>query len=133
FGIPMGLHTTTVSTRNPASGKAAQAKAATAGLGGKGAAGAASPGDLRGVRNVPSDLQDLRTLTGIRDVRPLGEFEEWFEALVRRSKQAHGLAFWHRYVDDKDKVRETRTDHNFAFKQKLEKLARGVRKGFTLE
>ena len=104
-----------------------------AGLGGKAAAGGAAYGDLRGVRNVPSDLQDLRTLTGIRDVRALGEFDEWFEALVRRRKQAHGLAFWHRYVDDKGKVRETRTDHNFAFKQKLEKLARGVRKGFTLE
>lgn len=87
-----------------------------------------SSDNLRGSR----DLRDIRLLTGIEDVRPLYAFEEWFEALVRRTKKRHGYAFWHRYVDDKGKVRETRDDHNFAFKARLEKLARGVRKGFEL-
>jgi|GEM_PF-217809 len=102
---------------------------------GKSAVNNGKPGvnaNLRAVAGSP-DLEDIRTLTGIRDVRPLGEFEEWFEALVRKVKPARGQTFWHRYVDDKGKVQETRTDHNFAFKQKLEKLARGVRRDFTLE
>lgn len=93
----------------------------------------AAHGDLRAVKDVSPDVRDLRALTGIRDVRPLGEFEEWFEALVRKTKAREGLAFWHRYVDDKGTVRETRTDHNFAFKQKVEKIARNARKDFTLE
>jgi Xaa-Pro aminopeptidase len=90
-------------------------------------------GDLRALKTVSADLQDIRTLTGIADVRALGEFEDWFEALVRKWKQPRGQVFWHRYADDKNKVLETRTDHNFAFKQRLEKLARGVRAGFKIE
>jgi Xaa-Pro aminopeptidase len=78
------------------------------------------------------DLRDIRALTGVQDVRPLSEFDEWFEALVRRSKKSHGYAFWHRYSDDKGKVRETRDDHNFAFKARLEKHARAARKSFEV-
>ncbi len=83
-------------------------------------------------RRASGDLRDIRALTGIEDVRPLSDFDEWFEALVRRSKKRHGHAFWHRYTDGKGKVRETRDDHNFAFKARLEKLARGVRRDFEL-
>lgn len=121
FGIPTGL------------GAQPAAKGKKRGTGGQAAAGGAVHGDLRGVGDDSPDLNDLRLLTGIRDVRPLGEFEEWLEALVRRTRRAHGLAFWHRYVDDAGKVRETRTDHNFTFKARVEKLARGVRKDFRLE
>lgn len=79
------------------------------------------------------DVEDIRALTGIDDVRPLDEFEEWFETLVRRWKKKHGHAFWHRYEDvSTGKALETKTDHNFAFKTRLEKLARGVRKDFAL-
>ncbi len=77
---------------------------------------------------VGTDLEDIRILTGVKDVRPLGEFEAWFETLVRRWKKTRGYAFWHRYLDEQGKVRETRTDHNFEFKQRIEKLGRGVRR-----
>jgi Xaa-Pro aminopeptidase len=83
------------------------------------------------------DLRDIRALTGIADVRPLGEFEEWFEALVRKavkSKRAHGYAFYHHYEDKsvKGRARVTRTDHNYAFKLRLDRLAHGVKKNFGI-
>ena len=98
--------------------------------GAKKAKGGSSAGD-----RASGDLRDIRTLTGIQDVRPLSEFDAWFAALVRRSKKRFGYAFWHRYIDDKNKIRETRDDHNFAFKLRLEKLAMmegKARKGFEL-
>lgn len=126
FGIPMGLRANALPAHPPGTLR-------KKGKGGKAAAGGARYGDLREIGDESPDLKDLRVLTGIRDVRALGEFDEWFEALVRLVKRPRGHAFWHRYVDDKGKVRETRTDHNFAFKQRVEKLARGVRKDFALE
>jgi len=67
-------------------------------------------------------------------VRPLGEFDAWFRALVKRSKPSFGYAFYHHYLDpDKHgKFRTTRTDHNFVFKQGLERLARGVKPRFEI-
>jgi Xaa-Pro aminopeptidase len=123
FGIP--------STRQTKSGAKTGKTGEVWGAGS--AAGGVKGGDLRALKTVSSDLQDIRTLTGIHDVRALGEFEEWFEALVKKWKQPRGQVFWHRYVDDKGKVQETRTDHNFAFKQRLEKLAKTARTGFKLE
>jgi Xaa-Pro aminopeptidase len=85
------------------------------------------------VGNSP-DVRDIRALTGISDVRPLGEFEEWFETLVRRTKKGHGYAFYHHYEDKsvKGRVRVTRTDHNYAFKVRLDREARAVRKNFEI-
>ncbi len=85
------------------------------------------------------DLEELRTLTGIRDIRPLEEFDVYFQDLVRESPEPYGYALYHRYdphpSDEKrrGKVLETRTDHNWAFKERLEKLARkSGRNGFAM-
>jgi Xaa-Pro aminopeptidase len=80
------------------------------------------------------DVEDVRALTGIQDVRPLGEFEAWFADLVKasvRSQKPYGYAFYHQY-DDQGKLRVTKTDHNYAFKQTLEREARAVLKGFEI-
>ena len=113
FGIPSGTDTTANTKKGGASG--------------------GKFGDLRAVKDVSPDLADIRLLTGIRDVRALGQFDDWLAALVAKWKKSRGLAFWHRYVDDKGKVRETRTDHNFAFKARVEKLARSKLKSFLIE
>jgi len=92
----------------------------------------------KGVNSVKAensrDLSEIRELTGIQDVRPQGEFDAWFRALVKRSKQPFGYAFYHHYADPdkRGKFRTTRTDHNFAFKQGLEKIARKVKPGFEI-
>lgn len=95
--------------------------------------GAQSGQKGRATKTASTDLDDIRALTGIDDIRPLDAFEEWLEGLVKRWKTRRGQVFWHRYVDDKGKVLETRTDHNYAFRQKVEKIARGVRRDFALE
>jgi Xaa-Pro aminopeptidase len=84
------------------------------------------------------DVEDVRALTGIADIRPLGEFEAWFESLVKaavRDGKTHGYAFYHQY-DDQGKVRVTKTDHNYAFRQTLEhaakSAARALKKGFEI-
>jgi Xaa-Pro aminopeptidase len=80
------------------------------------------------------DLEDIRRLTGIEDIRPLGEFEAWLQALLRRWKQPFGYAFFHEYRDPgrRGALRVLRSDHNFAFKRELQRLARGHRKGFAI-
>jgi Xaa-Pro aminopeptidase/phosphohistidine swiveling domain-containing protein len=84
------------------------------------------------------DVRDIRTLTGIEDVRPLGEFEAWFETLVRLWKKPFGYAFYHHYEDKsvKGRARVTKTDHNYAFKLRLDRDARtatrAVKKGFEI-
>ncbi len=80
------------------------------------------------------DLQDLRRLTGIEDVRPLGEFGPWFRDLVKRSKQSFGYAFFHQYSDPNKggRLKTTRGDHNFIFKQGLERMARSVKADFEI-
>jgi Xaa-Pro aminopeptidase len=77
------------------------------------------------------DVEDIRALTGIEDIRPLGAFEAWFDSLVKASSKPYGYAFYHQY-DDQGKVRVTKTDHNYAFKQTLEKDARATKKGFEI-
>ncbi len=80
------------------------------------------------------DLEEVRRLTGIEDVRPLGDFDAWFRGLIKHSKKTYGYSFYHHYADpDKaGKFRSTRTDHNFAFKQTLERQARAVKPGFEI-
>ncbi len=80
------------------------------------------------------DLLDVRRLTGIQDVRSLKDFAPWFRDLVKRNKQGFGYAFYHQYVDPEKpgKLRVTRTDHNFVFKQGLERMARGVKSDFQI-
>jgi Xaa-Pro aminopeptidase len=80
------------------------------------------------------DLRDIRALTGILDVRPLGEFEAWFETLVRRWRKPFGYAFYHHYEDKtvKGRARVTKTDHNHAFKTRMDRESRAVRKGFEI-
>jgi Xaa-Pro aminopeptidase len=77
------------------------------------------------------DVEDIRALTGIDDVRPLAEFDDWFAELIAASRQPFGYAFYHQYDDD-GKIRLTRTDHNYAFKQSLEREARRLVKGFEI-
>ena len=86
-----------------------------------------------GAAKKSADFDDIRRLTGINDVRPIEEFESWFKALIRGCKSSFGYAFFHQYRDEalgREKI--TRTDHNFAFKQRLEGLARKTRKGFDI-
>jgi Xaa-Pro aminopeptidase len=85
------------------------------------------------------DLGELRALTGIHDVRPIDAFDDWFLSLVKDCPKAHGYTLYHSYKpapgDEKrqGKVLETRTDHNWAFKERLEKLVRkSGRSGFEI-
>lgn len=76
------------------------------------------------------DLAELRALTGIEDIRPYDAFDAWYLEAVRKSPQDFGYTLFHSYRpapgDEKraGKILETRTDHNWAFKERLEKLAR---------
>ncbi len=81
-----------------------------------------------------SDLADVRALTGIEDIRPVDAFEPWFQARIRKIKSGYCHAFYHDYVDPKpgEKNRVTTTDHNYAFKVRLEQLALAVAKRFEL-
>jgi Xaa-Pro aminopeptidase len=102
---------------------------------GRGTLGIPSTGGTPGKPSADSpDLRDIRTLTGIHDVRPLGDFEEWFETLVRRWKKSFGYAFYHHYEDTsiKGRARVTRTDHNYAFKLRLDRESRAVKKDFEI-
>jgi Xaa-Pro aminopeptidase len=84
-------------------------------------------------------LEELRTLTGIRDIRPIDAFDDYFARLVEGSPKPYGYTLYHSYRPDpkdekrKGKILETRTDHNWAFKERLEKLVRkSGRKGFDV-
>lgn len=83
------------------------------------------------------DLEELRALTGIQDIRPIDGFDDFFVDLVKRSPKPYGYTLFHSYrpapgdEKRKGKILETRTDHNWSFKERLEKLARkSGRKGF---
>ncbi len=79
------------------------------------------------------ELDDVRRLTGIEEILPHAEFGAWFQALVRGWKQPFGYAFFHQYRDpDHNRTRRTRTDHNYACKQSLERWAGRVRGGFEI-
>ncbi|HAO99889.1 MAG TPA: peptidase M24 [Fibrobacteres bacterium] len=80
------------------------------------------------------DLKEVRKLTGIQDVRPMGQFDAWFVDLVRRNKKSWGYSFYHQYPDPVKKggFRVTTTDHNFAFEQRLEKIAIRARRNFEI-
>jgi Xaa-Pro aminopeptidase len=77
------------------------------------------------------DAADIRALTGIEDVRRLEEFEDWVRAQAKASKKNHGYVFYHHY-EDEGRPRITRTDHNYAFKQTVEREARRARPGFQI-
>jgi Xaa-Pro aminopeptidase len=77
------------------------------------------------------DAEDIRRLTGIDDVRPLEEFDAWLHAQVKASRRNHGYVFYHHY-DDGGRARITRTDHNYAFKQTVEREARRATPGFEI-
>lgn len=85
------------------------------------------------------DLEELRALTGIRDIRPFDAFDAYFATLVKNCPADHGYTLFHRYrpapgdEKRKGKVLETKTDHNWAFKEHLEKLVRkSSRRGFGI-
>jgi Xaa-Pro aminopeptidase len=85
------------------------------------------------------DLEELRTLTGIHDIRPIDGFDACFTDLVKKHPKPYGYTLFHSYrpapgdEQRKGKILETRTDHNWAFKERLEKLVKkGGRKGFGI-
>jgi Xaa-Pro aminopeptidase len=81
------------------------------------------------------DLEELRALTGIKDIRAFEEFPAYFQSLVKSAGKPFGYGFYHSYrpkAEKGKKLLETRTDHNWAFKENLEKLAKKARKGFQL-
>lgn len=85
------------------------------------------------------DLEELRVLTGIQDIRPIDAFDDFFVELVAKSPKPYGYTLYHSYrpapgdEKRKGKILETKTDHNWAFKERLEKLAkRSGRKAFDI-
>jgi Xaa-Pro aminopeptidase len=71
------------------------------------------------------DLADVEALTGIADLRPVEEFEAWFQERVSKAPKGFAYTFYHDYADPKQagKRLTTRTDHNFAFHERLQTLA----------
>ena len=85
------------------------------------------------------DLEELRLLTGIKDIRPIDDFDDFYVELVKKSAKPYGYTLYHSYRpaagDEKrqGKILETKTDHNWAFKERLEKLVKqSGRKGFDV-
>jgi Xaa-Pro aminopeptidase len=86
------------------------------------------------------DLEELRAMTGLQDIRPYDDFPAFFQAMVKASKKNHGYTIFHSYqpspgstlAKEGKKILETKTDHNWAFKENLEKLARKTRKAFAI-
>src|SRR6185295_4335916 len=84
--------------------------------------------------------EELRALTGIQEVRPYDEFPAYFQSLVKASRKPYGYTIYHSYrpspsstlAKEGKKLLETKTDHNWAFKEELEKLARKTKKGFAI-
>jgi Xaa-Pro aminopeptidase len=83
-----------------------------------------------------ADLSELQALTGIHDIRPLDQFEDFFQALVKAAKKPYGYTFFHSYaskVPGEKKRLETKTDYNWEFKTKLESfVATSGRKAFQI-
>ena len=76
-----------------------------------------------------ADLEEVTALTGIEDLRPVQEFEAWFQKRIKSRSTDYCYAFYHQYADPKggpDLI--SSQDHNFAFKTRLETLATAVHK-----
>ena len=78
-------------------------------------------------RQGKSDLAELKALTGIQDIRPLDQFEDYFQSLVKSSRKNFGYGYFHSYqtkVQGLPKLLETKTDYNWTFKSQLEDLVK---------
>lgn len=94
-----------------------------------------TPGKGKGASLAENrDLADIEALTGITDLRPVEEFEAWFQERVRRAPKGFAYTFYHDYPDPKQtgKRLTTRTDHNFPFYQRLQTLAAKVASRFEV-
>jgi Xaa-Pro aminopeptidase len=80
------------------------------------------------------DLEDVTALTGIEDIRPAEEFEAWFQERARKRGKGFCYTFFHDYADPKEagKRLTTKTDHNFAFQERLRHLAQLVAPKFEV-
>ncbi len=65
-------------------------------------------------------LDNLKVLTGIQEIKPVSELFLTLKTLS--SNHATLQLFYHQYLDRKKETRILKTDHNYAFYQKLKKM-----------
>ncbi len=73
----------------------------------------------------PRSVAEVKKVTGIKDVRDIADFEEVLRERLKKQKKKDVGTFWLEGTVSGKKKKVT-TDHNWAFKKRIEKQARQV-------
>ncbi len=69
----------------------------------------------------PKSLAEVKRVTGIREVRDIEEFDQVFQERLRKRRKKEVGTFW---LEDVAGKKNVKTDHNWAFKKRIERLVR---------